>query len=526
VSEPTSILSDVRGFARDHDISNMPRGFVWDLADYIPDRRGAKLEVRGPWSYFSTPAFAGTVWGGKHAAFRFGTKLLIGAGGNLYDVNIANGTWTNAGAVPTGLVNGVLLRDRVYFADASGAAVPKVITNPAGTAVIGPIHNAAPKGTVLCTYKERLVLAGAPAAAGPPVVDPANVYFSPLETQGTAPNVGPLNAWDVKSVIGTTRAVLGLMPMAAQILVFHDNSIERIRGSKPPATSVDSDMYVDTFSSQVGCSDPASIVPWQENVCFANPLGVFLTDGATIRSLTDQGGISDLWRQAYTLKRAGTQVKATVFRDLLFVTLLTNWGTSTPDEQRPLTLVCDLTDRTWIRFRNVNATAFIDSEIGPEEVWWGVDSSVPSLGANQLSKLSPLLFGPTEYDPELGIPTAPDAIDGNGLPTLGRIRTGWIKLGPEGLKRMRHIYVSHLTQSNPSTKQDVYRIGYRLSPFPHLDSMSLGTLPSNPRYKRNRLRIDRRAYGIQIDVTQVLPVYVSRLYDIAVDQWAQDRTKL
>jgi hypothetical protein len=521
-----SLLSDVRGFARDHDISNMPRGFVWDLADYIPDRRGAKLEVRGPWAYFSTPAFAGPVWGGKHAAFRAGTKLLVGAGGSLYDVNIADGTWTNPGAVPLGLHNGVLLRDRVYFADASGATVPKVVTNPSGTAVVGSIHAAAPKATLLCVYKERLVAAGCPAAAGPPVVDPSNVYFSPLETQGTAPNVGPLGTWDAKSVIGTTRAVTSIQPMAAQILVFHDGSIERIKGSKPPAQGVDSDMYVDTFSSQVGCSDPASIVPWQENVCFANPLGVFLTDGATIRSLTDQGGVSEFWRQAYSIKKAGTQVHATIFRDLLFVTILTAWGTPTADELRPITLICDLNERTWIRFRNTNATCYIDSEIGTEEVWWGVDSSVPSLGADRISKLSPMMFGPTEYDPEAGIPAAPDAIDGNGLPTLGRIRTGWIKLGPEGVKRMRHIYISHLTQSNPATKQDVYRIGFRLSPFPHLDSMSLGTLPSDPRYKRNRLRIDRRSYGIQIDVAQVLPVYVSRLYDISVDQWPQDRVKL
>jgi len=506
----------------------MPRGFVWDLADYIPDRRGAKLEARGPWSYFSTPALPNPIWGGKHAAFRAGTKLLVcGGGGNLYDVNIATGAWTFAGAVPIGLHNGVLLRDRVYFADAGGAAVPRVVTY--GTPpVVASINAAAPKATVLAVYKERLLAAGVPTGGtyGSAPTDPSNVYFSPLETQGTSPNFGPLGAWDAKSVVGTTRAITMLYPMSAQVLAFHDGSIERIRGSIPPASNVDSDMYVDTFSSQLGCTDPASVVPWQENVCFANPLGVFLTDGSTIRSLTDQGGISDLWRQLYQSRRAGTQVHCAVFRDLLFVTVLTNWTTTTPDEQRPMTLVCDLQDRTWIRFKNIHATAYIDSEIGAEEVWWGVDSFVPSLGSNQLSKLSYLLFGPTEYDPELGIPTAPDAVDGNGLPVLGRLRTGWIKLGPEGVKRMRHIYLSHLTQANPSNKAGVHQIGYRLSPFPHLDSMSLGVIPADPRYKRNRLRLDRRSYGVQIDVTQVLPAYVTRLYDVAVDMWPQDRAKL
>jgi hypothetical protein len=501
----------------------MPRGFVWDLADYLPDRRGAKLEVRGPWSYL-TPALAGPPWGGKHAAFRYGTKLLLGGGGQLYDVDVTTGALTNVGAVPAGVQNGVLLRDRVYFADASGTVQPKVITLAAGGTYnpVGSVHSSGPKATVIAAYKERLVASGVPAAVG----DPSIVYFSPLETQGTAPNVGPLSPWDAKSVIGMNRAVTVIFPMAAQILVFHDGSIERIRGSKPPATSVDTDMYTDTFSSNVGCSDAASVVPWQENVCFANPLGVFLTDGATIRSLTDQGGISDLWRQAYSIKRPGTQVHSVVFRDLLFVTILTTWNTGTADEQRPITLVCDLVDRTWFRFRNINATCYVDSEIGVEEVWWGVDSSVPTLGADRVCRLSPLLFGPTEYDPEVGIPAVADSIDGNGLPVLGRLRTGWIKLGPEGVKRMRHVYLSHLTQANPSNKADVYQIGYRLSPFPNLSPMSLGNVPANPRYKRNRLRVDRRSYGIQVDVTQIAPVYVSRLYDLAIDQWPQDGGKL
>jgi len=526
MARPTSVLADVRGFARDHDISNMPRGFVWDLADYIPDRRGAKLEVRGPWSYFTTALVGTYIWGGKHAAYRAGTKLIVGSGATIYDVDVTSGSMgiigTNGGFLNS-LHNGVLLRDRVYFADQLGAQVPRAVTWN-GTAWATPsIHTSGPKATVLAAYKERLLASGVPASVG----DPSIVYFSPLETQGTAPNVGPLSAWDAKSVIGMTRAVTGLFPMAAQILVFHDSSIERIRGSKPPATSVDTDMYTDMFSSQVGCSDPASIVPWQENVCFAHPQGVFMSDGSTIRSLTDQGGISDLWRTAYSLKRTGTQVHCCVFRDLLFVTVLTNWNTSTPDEQRPLTLVCDLVDRTWMRFRNTNATAYIDSEIGVEEVWWGVDASVPTKGANRLCKLSPILFGPTEYDPEVvGTPTAPDAYDGNGDPVLGKIRTGWTKLGPEGVKRMRHIYLSHLTQAVPSTKADVYQIGYRLSPFPHLDPMGLANIPANPRYKRNRVRLDRRSYGVQIDVTQIAPVYVSRLYDLSVDMWPQDRGKL
>src|SRR5262245_52629647 len=269
MANPTSLLQDAVGFARDHAIDEMPRGMLWDLADYIPNRRGAKLEARGPWSYFSNYNIPGSpIWGGKHAAFRAGTKLLLGGGGGIYDVNLTTGVATGVDTIPDGLHNGILLRDRVYFADKSGATVPTVWTYN-GTAITkASVHATAPKATLLGAYKDRLIAAGDPA-------NPANIYFSPLEIDG-----GPLGAWDNKSFIGTTRAITAIYPMTAQILIFHDGSIEKIRGGIPPATGIDTDMNVDVFSEQIGTSDPASVVAWQENVCFANPHGVYLTDGA------------------------------------------------------------------------------------------------------------------------------------------------------------------------------------------------------------------------------------------------------
>ena len=523
MARPTTILPAARGMARDSAIDQMPAGFVWDLADYLPNRRGAKLESRGPWSYFTTAVLGASPWGGKHAAFRAGSKLLVGAAGWLWDVDQVSGVPTFVANVPNGIQNGVLLRDRVYFADAAGAGVPKVVTLSGTTLTVGNCHTSAPKATVLAVYKERLIAAGVPASVG----DPSIVYFSPLETQGTAPNVGPLSQWDVKSVIGTTRAVTALFPMSAQILVFHDGSIERIKGSIPPASNLNTDMYVDTFSEQIGTSDPASVTPWQENVCFANAHGVYLTDGATMRSLTDQGGIGDLWRQAFSQKKAGTQVHATVFLDQLFVTILTSWTSSTPDEQRPLTLVCDLGSRTWMRFKNVHATCYIDTEIGTEESYWGVDSSVAGLGNNMLAKISPMYFGPNEFDPDNPPGSAPDAVDGNGLAVLPHLRTGFVKLGPEGVKRVRHVYVSHMTQAIPTNRADVYQVSARVNPLPHVDMpAAIGKLPAYPGYRRNRLRLDRRGYGVQVDIQAVQPAYLSRLYDISVDEWAQDRGKL
>jgi hypothetical protein len=64
VASPTSILADVRGWLL-ITTSRTCLGLRLGSRGLIPDRRGAKLEVRGPWSYWSSPAFTGSVWGGK-----------------------------------------------------------------------------------------------------------------------------------------------------------------------------------------------------------------------------------------------------------------------------------------------------------------------------------------------------------------------------------------------------------------------------------------------------------------------------
>ena len=109
--------------------------------------------------------------------------------------------------------------------------------------------------------------------------------------------------------------------MASQILVFHPAMIERIRGTLPPETNVDTDMFVETLTDQVGCIHPHTIVPWRENIIFADERGVFMTDGSTVRNLTELGGMGDFWRQAYGHRIAGNiSVCCGTFLDYLIVT--------------------------------------------------------------------------------------------------------------------------------------------------------------------------------------------------------------
>ena len=117
-------------------------------------------------------------------------------------------------------------------------------------------------------------------------------------------------AWDALSYVDTARAVTAFAPMWAQILVFHTTAIEKIRGTIPPGTNLDPDMFSTRSPTRSAATTRARSCDWQENVIFANSRGVHLTDGATMRSLTEQGGIGDFWRTIYERKRAGTQVVA------------------------------------------------------------------------------------------------------------------------------------------------------------------------------------------------------------------------
>ena len=521
--QPTSVLGDVRGFARDYALDRLPNGFVWDLVDYIPRRRGARLDGRGPWD-FLTPKLSGQIDGGLHAPFRAGDTLLVHSSPNLFEISRTSGAGYMVGTLfPTMKQNGVMLRDRAYFADGTGASKPKYVTRAVASPPSEPteLGASAPNASLLCAYKDRLVTAGDPA-------EPQRVYFSPLETDG-----GPLGTWDATSIVDSSLAVTAIWPMAGQIMVFHDSSIEKIRGGIPPDVdiTIDPDMYLDPLTEQMGCSDPASVVGWQENVIWAAARGVYLSDGATIRSLTDQGGISDVWRNLYNRKRVGTHVTSVVFLNYLFVSVLTDWDDSRPHDLRPFTLICDLGDRSWYRFANVAFTGAFPSASDGEEAWWSPDPyGHDAAYHNRIAELAPMLF--TERDPvdllDVGghAFTPVNAVDGNGVPVLPQLETGWLRLGDEGLKRLRHVLVSHTTAQATQSNADLLEVSYKLRPWPYAPYTMLGSLPGEDDYKRHRLRLGRNGYGVAVKVQQIVPTYLSRLHDVAIDQWPQDRGKL
>lgn len=513
MAQPVEIFGDVKGMTRDFAIDSLPKGYLFDLVDAVPFRRGSRVEGRGSWAYHGITAYGGTIYGGYYSAYTKGEKLLVVANSKVQDVNISTGALTDVGTAPATMVqNGVKLNDRVFFMDGAGLVVPRQLTYNGTTITNAALGVSAPKGKVGAAYKQRLVLGGDPA-------NPQNAYFSPLEIDG-----GPAGTWDSVSWIGTAGEITGFAPMAGQILVFHPAMIERIRGSVPPGTNIDTDMFVETLTDQVGCVNPHTIVPWRENVIFADERGVFITDGSTVKNLTELGGMGDFWRMIYGNRASSPSVACGTFLDYLIVTVIC---TVPVVGEVPFTLVCDLSTRSWFRFTNFPATCYIPSESAMEQAYVGHRTT------NRLATTSRMFQDPISVaDP------APDYVDGNGVNVLPSLTTGFTRLADqEGMTRIRNIYVSYHHESHQrSLSADGVKVEYRVDP-PQVKDLSeamggiagwteAGKLPDVDQYTRKRLDVGRRGYGVMVRISALTANRHSRYFSIGVERWTQDRGKV
>lgn len=347
-----------RGMVRDIARSNLPAGTVYDAADYLLHQPGV-AQKRGGHSYDGSALtgisyIIGLVYYPRPA----GEQLLaVTNTGHLF--NYSNVDYGALGAT-------------FYGRPCVSPGATYVIV-PNGTGVNAQKHNGAAittldGGTALnhvATYKGRVV--GSLAAT------PERLQFSPTPDVDTT--------WDTtNSWISCDNPISGIQPLNNTLLVFTQNGLERILGASPPPNS---DMDRAPVLGALGCTDVRSIVSVGGAVVYANPVGVFMTNGATPIDLTQQGGIGSYWRSLFSgyvpaapvpLSTTWT-IAAGFFRNFLFVSVL--------DASRVVQagLMCYLPTRAWWRVTNMKASCFAGKADGTE-LWYG-DAST-----NRVVKLS------------------------------------------------------------------------------------------------------------------------------------------
>jgi hypothetical protein len=341
------VLADFsRGMVRDTARIAIPAGSVYDSADYLLDQPGLARK-RGGWSY-AGPALtgAGYVVNLAHVPFTTGSQLLATTN-NSHLYRVTAGTTTDLGAINSPMYGQIALSpgsSYLLLGDPLNTNAQKydgtTISNLDGAFAYG--H--------MVSYKARAIGSSLAGAYN-------RVLFSPT------PDVNA--TWDnANSYIDCDNQVSGFAALSNSLLVFSQNATERIIGATPPPNS---DMDRAPVSN-VGCTDCRSIVTESPYVYFANPQGVYMTNGTTPVNLTQEGGIRTYWRSLFTgyqsaapVPNANSWTIASGFwRGYLFVSVLNQARVS------QACLMCDVVRRAWWRLTNVHASCWATAIDGTE----------------------------------------------------------------------------------------------------------------------------------------------------------------
>jgi hypothetical protein len=498
---PSSLLQGARAFARDMPRDSLPKGFLWDVCDFVPALVDADLTGRGGWVWGS-PVLDSEVWAGIVANFpALGDRLLVQSAGHAwYDVALDGSAASGFGSANSSNQNPVQLVDTVIHCSEEDQPM-QLVTAPGGVITVATAPAPATHARRACIYKAMLVHAAAPG-------EEDVVRFSvPGENLATSA------AYDPNSFLRTSRDVTALTALRGMVLVFHKNMVERIRGSTPPYSPDGvGDMFLEIAFDRIGCSYPKTVATWNENVIFADEHGVHMTDGTIVRNIAAQGNILSYWRPLY---EATSTACACTFLDYYMITL------RYADADSSVTLICDLNRRQWYRFSNVRANTYISSSGGvarpyiltgdrgttQESLWAGQNTT------GRLIRVDPCFF------PVFGAAI----LDGDGAPVLPVFETGWYRLAEEGRKRIRFGYLSY--DARLATPDPVLEVAYLTSPQQPAYTIS-GSLPGTADYTRRRFPVSKFPYGVAFRVRQTAATTATRIHDLAAEAWPAERSRV
>lgn len=370
----------------------MPRNACWNMVDAFPWISGAPLQTRGGWTYASND-LSSTVAGSSRVV-SIGwcpfpgdeSFLVIDEDENLFQITPPSLTVNRiTGAAIGGGGTGVVGYWQVLFWNAStdqiaifphesGSIAPRRATvNPEAIATLG---GTPPTGRWGAVHQGRLAL------AGDGTVDTfQNVYWS-------EPN--DPESWNGQAnVEATDFPVTGLAVIRNLLLVFSEGHVQRFRGTPPSAST---DLTLDTLTDN-GCNDPRTIANWKDNVIWANPDGVYMTDGVSVSELTSVGGISKLYRSRFIgTGNAGSNydgaynttwiLSGGVWQDFYVMSIVNDAGSFVDS------FICHIPTRTWARMTNVPGTSWATAQAAADLLYFGLNS------APRVASFSPT-FSPT-----------------------------------------------------------------------------------------------------------------------------------
>lgn len=495
------------GMMQDRARDQLTRGVAWRMTDWILQDQ-APLRKRGGWTFGSRDLnalsasnyLASVAW----AQFPNNSHLVaVSDTGKLFRMG-PTGVIDSASGT---LVDAAFIRKSRPFYHVDGLIFPSsdASTDPGryfdsggGSFTTGVITGTPPRGRFGFSYGDYAALLNGWDPASSYALRPDRMWFS---------NVGNYNSWNTGTNGGFMdfgREIIAAAWNRSIFLVWGYETTWLVNGTIPPPGGD----FVKQPLFTVGCFDFRSIAAQREYFVWANPSGIFRTDGTSLTDVTKQCGISQLWRST-TLgfnTQTGWICAGGILYGQYYCTITDQNGLNRA------TFVIDLENYVCTMHTNLQATMYAQrlsgqgtsQEPGQDELF----------GASRVSarvmRLAPIWT-----------PTAATRYDADGTPVLPVLEGPYWKLGHTEDKRIRFAYVGYdLRDAGDSPRLAVeYVLSPELSTYtsPTNRDGSAKTMPATTQFDRRRIDIRRKAEGVALRIRQTAPSADTRLAEIELE---------
>lgn len=466
----------------------LPAGACWNLVDYLPDLQ-ANARKRGGWSYASNDISAvalsaAYVTAVAYAPFSGGAKLCAMTDNNKFVTIATNGTVTQVSTSGIqSLQNPVFHSDKLIITGSDGATAPKYYD---GT-TFGALAGTPPNGKYATVWKDRTVLASTSTNL-------TKTYFSAAADP---------TSWDTTNRwISTLRPPTGLAPLPGALMIFQDAVTARVRGSIPPSSNgLLGDFIMDDPVFNTGCTDARSIASDGAIACFANPTGVYLTNGTNIPvDVTKQAGLKKYWQdQLSGYSSSSWTLAGGIFRKTYFISVMN--GSTFVDA-----FWFDLEDYSGGRLSNLKAVTMAAAVQVLEELY------IASRAAPRVNSISSI------YSPAAGVKN-----DADGTAVAPVLETPFFLDTKSGRKTWRSLIVEY-DMRDAATDNPILTVSYIKNPDDSYTALST-TLAETTTDTRDQLYLRFPAQGLGLKFAQTNASSDTRIVAISADVHSREPSR-
>lgn len=466
-----------RGQIRDAPRQALPEGSLYNSVDFLLHQPGL-AQKRGGSSY-AGPAFGTGTYASCVAYAEFpGDPKLVGVDENGHVYTVTAGATTSVGVF--GSTHGHI--DTPKFRTGGGKNL-LIFTNDDnsspktydGTNLATP-SGSWPAGRYAAVYKGRLVLGNTDA-------NPSRLYFSPIPDITTT--------WDTTSSwLDTDYPITALAALQNVIVVFSQRRTQRITGTTPPP-GTDFDL---SPVGTIGCTDARSVLVYEGQVIFANPRGLFSTNGSSFTNITRLAGCEKYWQSLFTGYYSQTWSIATgVFRSFIVVSII-NDSAALVD-----CLMFNIARSSWWRLANIKARMFASS-VGIADELYYADRAAP-----RITSLSGMFS-----------PAAGNKNDADGSAVLPVLETRLLGAGPT----LKHFGHGHVSMDMQDAASDNPVLAVSVAPgleAPTFTAVAESPLAESDGNRRSRFTVGKVAQGVTVRFQQTNASAKTELYAVELE---------